>query len=73
MLTTILAYFMIGLFVVMDVRARQSAQAKSLVRGEYDRGSTVLVAATFGISALMLLVAPLLNHFRVGAFGSLVV
>lgn len=66
MLTTLSAYLMIGLFMLIDSRARQGKQAKSLERGQYDQKSTVLLAAAFAISALALLAAPLLSRFQIG-------
>jgi protein-S-isoprenylcysteine O-methyltransferase Ste14 len=68
MLTILLAYFIIGLYFVIDNCARQSNQAKSLERGQYDRRSTVLVSVAFAISALALLAAPFLNRFHIGYF-----
>ncbi len=66
MITTLLAYLMIGGFFLIDHYARQGSQARSLERGEYDRGSTTLVSAAFLVSALALLAAPFLNHFHEG-------
>jgi protein-S-isoprenylcysteine O-methyltransferase Ste14 len=59
---------LIGLFILIDSRARQGDQARSLERGQYDRGSTILLSVAFAISALALLAAPLLNHFHLGDF-----
>jgi protein-S-isoprenylcysteine O-methyltransferase Ste14 len=66
MFTTLIAYLELGAFIFIDRHARQGQQAKSLERGEYDRGSTTLVTIAFAISALALLAAPFLNVFRFG-------
>jgi protein-S-isoprenylcysteine O-methyltransferase Ste14 len=68
LLTTLLAYLLLGLFIFIDNRARQGKQAKSLERGQYDQGSTSLLSVAFAISALALLSAPLLNYFHLGDF-----
>jgi hypothetical protein len=68
MLTTLLAYLAAGHYFVIDICARQGNQARSLVRGQYDRGSTVLIGAAFTISGLMLLAAPVLNDVQAGRF-----
>ncbi len=43
MFTTLLAYLLIGVFLFLDRHTRQGYQAKSLERGQYDRGSTTLI------------------------------
>lgn len=66
MLTTLLAYLVVGLYFVIDTCARQGDEARSLARGQHDRGSTGLVGAAFAISGLTLLAAPVLNHVQAG-------
>jgi protein-S-isoprenylcysteine O-methyltransferase Ste14 len=68
MVTTLLAYLLIGVFLYIDRHARQGPQARSLERGQYDRGSTPLVAIAFAVSVLALLAAPLLNQLQLGRF-----
>jgi protein-S-isoprenylcysteine O-methyltransferase Ste14 len=68
MVTTLLAYLLIGVFLYIDRHARQGSQARSLERGQHDRGSTPLVATAFAVSALALLAAPLLNQLQLGYF-----
>ncbi len=74
MFTTILAYFLIGLFFVLEGRGRIGPEAKSLERGTSDRGSTSAVGAAFGLAGLVLLAAPLLNYIQLGnlTIGALV-
>ncbi len=66
--TTLLAYLLIGVFLYIDRHARQGPEARSLARGQYDRGSTPLVAIAFAVSVLALLAAPLLNQLQLGRF-----
>ena len=66
MFTTLLAYIMIGFYFLIDGYARQGHQAKSLDRGQYDRGSTFLLSVAFFVSVMALLAAPFLNHLNVG-------
>jgi protein-S-isoprenylcysteine O-methyltransferase Ste14 len=66
MLTTILAYLIISLYFVIDHYVRQGDQAKSLSRGQYDRGSTVLIGIAFAISGLGMLASPGLDFEKIG-------
>ena len=59
--TTLLAYVLLGLFLVTEGRLRQGSEAKRLDSGESDRASTRLIGAYFGVALLALLLAPLLN------------
>lgn len=70
MLTTIGAYVLIGVFFFFEGRLRQGQKAKSLAAGHYDRGSTTWIGAAFGVSVLVLLLAPLLNAVPFGSFAN---
>ncbi len=66
MITTLIAYLLVVMFFVLEGRVRQGQAAKSFEAGEHDRGSTRYVGAAFGLSILILLLAPLLNFFKLG-------
>ncbi len=66
MLTTVLAYLLIGLFFVIESRLRIGQEAKSLDKKPSDRGSTNLLVAAFLVTGLSLLAAPVLNYFEIG-------
>jgi protein-S-isoprenylcysteine O-methyltransferase len=66
MLTTILAYVLIGFFVIIQRVMRQGQQAKSLEPGDADRGSTRLLGTAFLLAILALIAAPVLNAFQAG-------
>ncbi|HEV7236218.1 MAG TPA: methyltransferase, partial [Ktedonobacteraceae bacterium] len=60
------AYGIIGSFMVIERLLRQGKEAKSMVEGREDRGSTRGIGDAFGASLLALLVAPLLNRVKLG-------
>ena len=66
MIPTLITYLLLVAFFVMEGRARQGQAAKSLETGEHDRGSTRSIGAALGLGVLILLLAPLLNFFRLG-------
>ena len=65
MLTNVVAYLLIGSFLVLQRVLRRGEQARSLRPSQEDRGSTRLLGLAFGFSILALLLAPLLNRFEV--------
>ena len=65
-----IAYGLLGFFFVTEPLLRQGKAASSLQEDPTDRGSTRLIGATFGLALIALLVAPLLNRWRVGHFRS---
>jgi protein-S-isoprenylcysteine O-methyltransferase Ste14 len=67
MLTTILAYSLIGLFVATERCGRKGQQARSLDPGQFDRSSTAYIGVAWLLTGAALLAAPLLNHFRLGS------
>jgi len=67
MLTTILAYSLIGLFVATERCGRKGQQAQSLDLGRFDRSSTASIGVAWLLTGAGLLAAPLLNHFRLGS------
>jgi protein-S-isoprenylcysteine O-methyltransferase Ste14 len=66
MLTTILAYLLIGLFFVIEGRTRKGQQAQSLDRGQFDQKSTAYIGIAYLVAGLGLLLAPVLNYFGIG-------
>jgi protein-S-isoprenylcysteine O-methyltransferase Ste14 len=70
MLSTLAAYGLLGCFLGMERLARQGQEAKSLEFGPFDRGSTRLLGGAFLAALVTLLLAPVLNAFRVGEIGS---
>ncbi len=67
MLTTIIAYVLLGLFVaVIERRARVGPEAKDLDKSSSDRGTTKLVGIAFFLTGLALLAAPALNYLQIG-------
>ena len=69
MLTTILAYSLIGLFVATERCGRKGQQAQSLDLGRFDRSSTASIGVAWLLTGAALLAAPLLNHFRLGSMS----
>jgi protein-S-isoprenylcysteine O-methyltransferase Ste14 len=69
MFTTIGAYLLMAVFFLgIESRLRQGQQAKSLQPGQFDRGSSRLIGVAVPSSFMILLLAPVLNHFHVGQF-----
>lgn len=65
-----LAYGLLGCFFVLEPFLRQGKAASSLQEGPADRGSTRLIGASIGLALFVLLVAPLLNRWKIGHFHS---
>jgi len=65
-----LAYGLLGFFFVIEPLLRQGKAASSLQEDPADRGSTRLIGASFGLALFAVLVAPLLNRWKVGHFRS---
>jgi protein-S-isoprenylcysteine O-methyltransferase len=63
MLAKVAAYALLGLFFALERFLRTGAEAKALERGQFDRGSTLLVGAAFNMPFLL---APLLNRLGLG-------
>lgn len=55
MLTTAMAYLLIGCFLVLERALRKGQQASSLEAEETDRGSTRLLGEAFAFAVLALL------------------
>jgi len=70
MLTTVMAYLLIGCFLVLERALRQGQQATSLEAGEADRGSTRRLGEAFAFTVLALLMAPALNVLYIGRLPS---
>jgi hypothetical protein len=65
MLTNVVSYVLVALFLILQRLLRRGEQAKSLrpVRG--DRATTRLLGIAYGLSLLALVVAPFLNAVEV--------
>ncbi len=61
-----LAYSILGIFFGTERRLRRGRTALTLEAGPADRGSTRLIGLGFGIMINAVLLAPLLNHLRIG-------
>jgi protein-S-isoprenylcysteine O-methyltransferase Ste14 len=69
LLSTLVAYGLIGGFLVIERLTRQGREAMSLEAGSVDRHSTRLLGVAFLVGMLALISAPLLNTFRIGTLG----
>lgn len=65
-----MAYGLLGVFFVTEPLLWQGKEASSRQAGPADRGSTRLIGATFGFALVALLLAPVLNRWKVGRFRS---
>jgi protein-S-isoprenylcysteine O-methyltransferase Ste14 len=65
MITIVIAYILIAFFMMFEGRIRQGQEARSFERSEADRGSTMLVGASFGIATIMPLVSVALDYWRI--------
>ena len=72
-MTIVVAYILIAFFFVFEGRIRQGREAQSFERGEADRGSTMLVGASFGIGAMMPLAAAALDYGRIGFINNVLI
>ncbi len=70
MITLLIGYGLIVLFVVLERRGRQGEEAKSMDRGASDRRSTLLLGAGYGVCFVIVLLAPVLNLLHVAPTGS---
>src|SRR5258706_7492960 len=61
------AYVLLFVFFIYEGRLRQGEAAKSRAAGQHDRGSTNYVGAAFGLSMVCLLLAPVLNYFKLAS------
>ena len=66
LLTTGLAYVLLGVFLTIERRLRQGQAAQSLEAGQFDRKSTRVIGGSLLISVLGVLLAPGLNLLRRG-------
>src|SRR5919202_1169269 len=60
------AFACIGCFFIAERLLRQGTGARSLEDSDTDRGTTRAIGRAFGLSLLVLGVAPLLNHGGMG-------
>ena len=68
-MTIVVAYALLGGFLVLQRVMRRGEQARSLRPPPADRGSTRLLGATFGLGLLALAIAPVLNAYEVAGMG----
>ncbi len=68
MISLFVAYFLIIAFMVIGVRLRVGENARSTAPGESDHQSTGRLGQAFSLAVLLLLLAPLLNYFRIGSW-----
>src|SRR5690349_15122880 len=66
LLTTGLAYVLLGVFLTIERRLRQGQAAQSLEAGQFDRKSTRVIGGSLLISVLGVLLAPGLNLLQRG-------
>jgi protein-S-isoprenylcysteine O-methyltransferase len=65
----VVAYLLLGAFLVLQRLMRRGEQARSLRAPREDRGSTRLLGASFGLGFLALVAAPVLNAYGVADTG----
>ncbi len=70
MAAALAAYLLIGIYLGTDAHFRTGAKARSLTPDAADRKSTRTISLAVGLSILCLLLAPLLNHFRLGPLAA---
>ena len=63
MFQVVLAYVLIAGFFAIEIFMRQGTSAKSLEVTDSDKGSTILIGASFGVAIVL---PPLLNALHVG-------
>jgi len=61
------AYLLLIVFFIFEGRLRQGEAARSREAGQHDQGSTNYVGAAFGLSMVCLLLAPLLDYFKLAS------
>jgi|SRR5436190_4456026 len=64
------AYSLIVCFFIAERLLRRGDNARSWIGGAADRGTTHAIGAAFGTSLISLLIAPILNRFRIGRLYS---
>jgi protein-S-isoprenylcysteine O-methyltransferase Ste14 len=66
MASTITGYFLVFVYLASDARFRSGDKARSVAADAADRQSTYRLVQAFGVSILLLLLAPLLNYWHFG-------
>ena len=66
MASTITGYLLVFVYLASDARFRSGEKARSVAPDAADRQSTYRLVQAFGVSILLLLLAPLLNYFNFG-------
>ncbi|GAB4380697.1 MAG: hypothetical protein Kow00121_37450 [Elainellaceae cyanobacterium] len=68
--TTVLAYLLIICYFIIERSLRQGEKALSLQAGEADRGSSKLIWISGLLGILLVLLAPMLNAYRIGFWNN---
>ncbi|NJP08313.1 MAG: isoprenylcysteine carboxylmethyltransferase family protein [Leptolyngbyaceae cyanobacterium RU_5_1] len=68
-ITIFLAYLLVGVYFVMEQLQRKTKLALSLQAGQRDRGSSRLLLVSGSITIVFLLLAPVLNSWKLGCWG----
>ncbi len=71
MITTILAYFLIACYFIVERTLRKGEQALSLQPDSSDRNSSYLMWANGLFSILLVLLAPILNFYNLGYWNNI--
>jgi protein-S-isoprenylcysteine O-methyltransferase Ste14 len=61
-------YFLVAVFIIVERLLRKTESAKTFQRGNFDRGSTLLIGAAFGVGLVLPLLADVLD---IGPFFSI--
>jgi protein-S-isoprenylcysteine O-methyltransferase Ste14 len=68
--TTLLGYYILVGFSLMEGRLRVGDEAKSFESGKFDQRTTRILGFAYFVSVLFLLASWVLNYFKIGTFSS---
>jgi protein-S-isoprenylcysteine O-methyltransferase len=54
----------------MEGMLRKDNESRSLKKTEYDKGSTIVLGILLSLSGVLIVLAPLINHFQTGTVAS---
>src|SRR5579859_2961959 len=69
--TIFIVWLMIAVFFISESRLRKGADARSFSAGTTDQQTSLRLGLTFGIMTMATLLAPVLNHYRIGFMDGL--
>lgn len=69
-ITTFLAYLFVIAYFVVERVLREGDQARSLQPGPFDQGSSFLLLSVGVVNLLILLLAPVGNHYDIGSWDN---